>query len=274
MNSASAELVTVAPGLRPERRFAPLARGKSKQDICKLADENLNLKSRLTELEAKVLFEGQLNNTIGYKENIDTTVINEVNPSSINANSIPLNSIFQTAKSKEVNDNHSKSADDLSTQISQPVFINKVIIPDVTRKPLSCNPKTVVSKPNNCGVQTKNQNEPISTRIIDRRSPQLKRKFVPEYKKDARIRQTYHVNNNAIHNRGVRSQKNVSGSGRKQPLPCNTKMVVSKVKHCGDQTKNQNQPIPTRITNCYPSRFKRKFSLGYKNCENLADRPH
>ena len=28
MNSASAELVTLAPGLRPERRFAPLARGQ------------------------------------------------------------------------------------------------------------------------------------------------------------------------------------------------------------------------------------------------------
>ena len=27
LNSASAELVTLAPGLRPERRFAPLARG-------------------------------------------------------------------------------------------------------------------------------------------------------------------------------------------------------------------------------------------------------
>ena len=29
LNSASAELVTLAPGLRPERRFAPLARGQS-----------------------------------------------------------------------------------------------------------------------------------------------------------------------------------------------------------------------------------------------------
>ena len=202
-----------------------------------MADENLNLKSRLTELEAKVLPEGQLNNIIGYKNSNDTVIINEVNPPSIDANSIPPNNIFQTPQSNEVNDNHSNGADDLSTQISQPVVINEVITPDVTRKPSSWNPKTVASKPNYCGVQIKNQNQPIPTRITRRCSPQFKRKFIQKCKKDVRIGQTYHVNSKA----------------------------VSKVNHCGDQTKNQNQPIPTRITHRYPSRFKRKFNRGYKN---------
>ena len=62
---------------------------KSKQDICELSDENLNLKSRLTELEVKVLSGDLSNNTIGLKESIDV-VINEVNLPSSSATSIPL----------------------------------------------------------------------------------------------------------------------------------------------------------------------------------------
>ena len=41
---------------------------KSKQDICELSDENLNLKSRLTELEVKVLSGDLSNNTIGLQK--------------------------------------------------------------------------------------------------------------------------------------------------------------------------------------------------------------
>jgi hypothetical protein len=50
--------------------------------MCKLSDENLNLKSRLTELEVKVLSEDLSNNTIGFKESIDAVVVNEVTLSS------------------------------------------------------------------------------------------------------------------------------------------------------------------------------------------------
>ena len=62
---------------------------KSKQDICELSDENLNLKSRLTELEVKVLSGDLSNNTTGFKESIDV-VINEVNFPSSSATSIPI----------------------------------------------------------------------------------------------------------------------------------------------------------------------------------------
>ena len=47
---------------------------KNKQDICELSDENLNLKSRLTELEVKVLSGDLSNNTIGFKKSIDDAV--------------------------------------------------------------------------------------------------------------------------------------------------------------------------------------------------------
>ena len=76
---------------------------KSKQDICELSDENLNLKSRLTELEVKVLSGDLSNNTIGFKESIDDVVINEVNLPSSSATSIPLDSISKIATPNEVN---------------------------------------------------------------------------------------------------------------------------------------------------------------------------
>ena len=76
---------------------------KSKQDICELSDENLNLKSRLTELEVKVLSGGLSSNTIGFKKSIDDAVINEVNLPSSSATSIPLDSISKIATPNEVN---------------------------------------------------------------------------------------------------------------------------------------------------------------------------
>jgi hypothetical protein len=76
---------------------------KSKQDICKLSDENLNLKSQLAELEVKVLSEDLSNNTICFKESIDDVVINEVNFPSSSATSIPLDPISKTASPNEVN---------------------------------------------------------------------------------------------------------------------------------------------------------------------------
>ena len=75
---------------------------KSKQDICELSDENLNLKSRLTELEVKVLSGDLSNNTIGFKKSIDDAVINEVNLPSSSATSIPLDSISKIATPNEV----------------------------------------------------------------------------------------------------------------------------------------------------------------------------
>ena len=107
---------------------------KSKQDICKLSDENLNLKSRLAELEVKILSEDLSNNTISFKESIDAVVIIEVNLSSISATSIPLDCISQIASSNEVNHNHSMGADNFSPYISQPVVINNVVFP-ITANP-------------------------------------------------------------------------------------------------------------------------------------------
>ena len=62
----------------------------------------MNLKSRLTELEVKVLSGDLSNNTIGFKESIDV-VINEVNLPSSSATSIPLDSISKIATPSEVN---------------------------------------------------------------------------------------------------------------------------------------------------------------------------
>ena len=76
---------------------------KSKQDICELSDENLNLKSRLTKLEVKVLSGDLSNNTIGLKKSIDDAVINEVNLPSSSATSTPLDSISKIATPNEVN---------------------------------------------------------------------------------------------------------------------------------------------------------------------------
>ena len=57
----------------------------------------MNLKSRLTELEVKVLSGDLSNNTTGFKESIDDVVINEVNLPSSSATSIPLDSISKIA---------------------------------------------------------------------------------------------------------------------------------------------------------------------------------
>ena len=62
----------------------------------------MNLKSRLTELEVKVLSGDLSNNTIGFKESIDV-VINEVNLPSSSATSIPLDPFSKIATPNEVN---------------------------------------------------------------------------------------------------------------------------------------------------------------------------
>ena len=90
----------------------------------------MNLKSRLAELEVKVLSEDLSNNTIGFKESIDAVVINEVNLSSISSTSIALYCISQIASSDDVNHNHSMGADNLSPDISQPVVIINVVFPN------------------------------------------------------------------------------------------------------------------------------------------------
>jgi hypothetical protein len=176
---------------------------ESKQEICKLVSENLNLKSRLAELEEKVFPRNQSNTIVGPSEKNyvnSNSAVNNSQPDTTNndnqlkavGGSLPSIShpvvINEVTPSEVINiDNHLRTAGGSLPGISQPVVINEVTPSEVT---------------GGFSDQEKNQNQPIPIRITHRRLPRTKKKSIRKYKNDSRNRRFYNVNHANRYNRG------------------------------------------------------------------------